>query len=238
MDAEDGTKTKRPFLLDVPGTDYNLYSKSEGYSVNDYLQMRWALWNEVRRILALPYIWMYFIIRGVRWGQGWRILGTPIIQRHHNSQIRIGDGLILRSWVTSNPVAPYHPVILSTRTREANISIGANCGITGGSIIAEKEVTLGDRVLIGANCLIIDTDFHPLDKESREKQPHKTTNLPVAIGDDVFIGAQVIILKGTTIGKGSIIGAGSVVTGEIPANVVAAGNPAVVIRHLDPSVKK
>ena len=206
--------------------------------MNDYLQMKWVLWNEVRRILALPYIWLYFVINRVRWGQGWRILGTPIIQRHNNSQICLGDRLILRSWVSSNPVAPNHPVFLSTRTKGADITIGDDCGITGGSIIAEKQITIGDRVLMGANCLIMDTDFHPLDKETRVKQPKSTPNLPVAIGDDVFIGAQVIILKGTTIGKESIIGAGSVVSGEIPANVVAAGNPAVVIRHLDPSVKK
>ena len=96
-----------------------------------------------------------------------------------------------------------------------------------------STLEIGDRVLVGGNCLITDTDFHPLDKNVRIQDPKNITSKPVSIGDDVFIGAQSIILKGTRIGDGSIIGAGSVVLGEIPANVVAAGNPAVIIRKLE-----
>lgn len=160
-------------------------------------------------------------------------MGTPIIQKCQGSKIRLGPGLVMRSWVTSNPVAPYHPVFLSTRSAGAEISIGDDFGITGGSIIANEQITIGDRVIVGGNCLIVDTDFHPLDKNIRILDPKKAASKPVTIGDDVFIGAQSIILKGTSIGPGSIIGAGSVVSGEIPANVVAAGNPAIIIRELE-----
>ena len=197
------------------------------------LKMKWTVWNELRRMLFLPYIRLYFLSRGIAWGDSWRILGAPIIQKYQGSKIMLGAGLVMRSWVTSNPVAPYHPVILSTRSDRAEIVIGEDFGITGGSIVAAERVEIGARVLVGGNCLVTDTDFHPLDKNVRIQDPKNITSKPVSIGDDVFIGAQSIILKGTRIGAGSIIGAGSVVVGEIPANVVAAGNPAVIIRKLE-----
>lgn len=201
--------------------------------MNKNLKMNWVVWNELRRFLLLPFLRTYFLMKGIPWESGWRIMGTPIIQKYRNSKIRFGCGLILRSWVSSNPVAPYHPVFISTRTETAEITIGDNCGITGGSIIAAERVMIGDRVLIGGNCLITDTDFHPLDKTNRFHDPKNITSSPVTIADDVFIGTQSILLKGTEIGAGSIIGAGSVVSGKIPPNVIAAGNPALVIRKLD-----
>lgn len=197
-----------------------------------YLKKRWVLWNELRRVLCKPAARLYFLLNGVPWGKEWRILGLPIIQRTSGSRIQIGDQLVLRSWVSSNPVAPYHRVFLSTRTPGAEIRIGDRCGITGGSIVAAETVEIGDRVLIGGNCLITDTDFHPLGKEGRKTEPQAGSSRPISIASDVFIGTQAIILKGTSIGEGSVIGAGSVVSGEVPANVIAAGNPAVVIRRL------
>ncbi len=201
--------------------------------MDEYLFKKWVIWNEIRRILALPFIQIQFLLKGIGWGRGWRILGSPIIQKARGSRIELGDRLVLRSWVTSNPVAPYHRVFISTRTPEAEILIGDGCGITGGSIIAVEKVVIGNRTLLGGNCLITDTDFHSLEKQKRQDQPQGITSQPVSIGSDVFVGARTIILKGSRIGEGSVIGAGSVVTGEIPANVIAAGNPAVVIRHLD-----
>ena len=194
--------------------------------------MKWTVWNELRRLLTLPYIRLYFMVRGISWNEQWRILGTPIIQKYQGSTIELGPGLVMRSWPASNPVAPFHPVLLSTRAAGAKIIIGESFGITGGSIIAAEQIMIGDRVLMGGNCLIADTDFHPLDKTARIQDPKQAASKPVSIGDDVFIGTQSIILKGTSIGSGTIIGAGSVVSGSIPANVVAAGNPAAIIREI------
>jgi acetyltransferase-like isoleucine patch superfamily enzyme len=195
-------------------------------------KMKWAVWNEVRRLFWLPLIRLYFLIMGVTWGRDWRVFGFPLIQKIPGSQIIVGDGVILRSWLSSNPVAPFHRIILSTRSEDATIQIGDEVGISGGSIIALDRIVIGNRVLIGSNCLIADTDFHPLSKDNRVKHPRTIKGSPITIGDDVFIGTRSIILKGTRIGEGSIIGAGSVVTGDIPPNVIAAGNPAVVIRRL------
>jgi len=201
--------------------------------VKEYSKMRWIIWNEIRRYLAIPYIRLKFLMSGIHWGNNWRVFGSPIIQKYKGSKIRIGDELVMRSWISSNPVAPNHPVFLSTRSLGAEILIGNEFGITGGSIIAQKRVIIGDRVIVGGNCLIADTDFHPLDKAVRKESPNLTFGMPITIGDDVFIGTNSIILKGTQIGGGSIIGAGSIVSGVIPANVVAAGNPAVVIRNIE-----
>jgi acetyltransferase-like isoleucine patch superfamily enzyme len=193
----------------------------------------WIIWNELRRLLVYPWIRFRFLLAGVPWGRKWRILGTPIIQRHRGSRIDIGDNLIMRSWITSNPIAPSHPVFFSTRAESAIIKIGDDFGITGGSIVAADRIDIGNRVMIGGNCIITDTDFHPLDKEIRIKTPQKSPGNPIKISDDVFIGMNVTILKGSTIGQGSIIGAGSVISGEIPSNVVVAGNPAKIIRNLE-----
>jgi acetyltransferase-like isoleucine patch superfamily enzyme len=200
--------------------------------VNNYLGKKWVMWNELRRFAIIPAAWIYFSLSSVSWGRGWRILGLPIIQKAAGSNIQLGDRLILRSWTNSNPVAPFHRVFISTRRPEAEIIIGDDCGITGGSIIAAERVEVGGRTLIGSNCLVTDTDFHPLDKDQRGFEADDSTSQPVKIGTDVFIGTQTIILKGSSIGMGSVIGAGSVVSGEIPANVIAAGNPAKIIREL------
>jgi acetyltransferase-like isoleucine patch superfamily enzyme len=82
--------------------------------------------------------------------------------------------------------------------------------------------------------MIFDTDFHPVEPLGRRYQTPDWENIsaPVLIGSDVFLGARSIVMKGVTIGSGSVIGAGSIVTKDIPANVVAAGNPAKVIRQI------
>ena len=91
------------------------------------------------------------------------------------------------------------------------------------SIVANKEVIIGNHVTVGANVKIGDRDDHPGLLNTEDESVH--------IEDDVFVGMNCIILKGVTIGKGSIIGAGSVVSKSIPAGVVAAGVPCKVIRQ-------
>lgn len=194
--------------------------------------MPWQATNELRRLLALPYIRLMFAVHGVAWGRRWRILGMPIIQRHRRSTITLGDGVTLRSWRFSNPLAPNHSVVLATRTAQARIQIGDDCGFTGGAIVAAERIQIGCRVLVGANCTITDTDFHPLEAAARQQDILAGAHRPVVIEDDVFIGMNCLILKGVTLGRGSVVGAGSVVTKDVPAGVIVAGNPARVIRPI------
>lgn len=196
------------------------------------LDMPWLAVTEIHRVLALPWIRFRFFLLGVPWGRRWRILGMPMIQRHRRSRIQIGEGAVLRSWKSSNPLVAFHPVVLSTRSASARISIGTNFGMTGGSIIAAELVEIGNSVLIGANVIIADTDFHPLNAEERQVFGKGGVVRPIMIEDNVYIGTNVIVLKGVRIGEGSVIGAGSVVSQDIPPNVVAAGNPARPLRSL------
>jgi acetyltransferase-like isoleucine patch superfamily enzyme len=122
-----------------------------------------------------------------------------------------------------------HPVILCTWEAGATLEIGEHFAMTGGSIVAAHKIHIGNRVTVGANCVISDTDFHPVRPDERQQSPQAGQSQPIIIEDDVFIGMNCLILKGVHIGKGSTIGAGSVVTRDIPPGVIAAGNPAKVL---------
>ena len=98
------------------------------------------------------------------------------------------------------------------------------------TIIDGGGVEIGDHVFIGPNVGIY-TASHPTDVRRREKGYEWA--LPVKIGDKVWIGGDVTILPGVTIGENTVIGAGSVVTKDIPANVVAAGNPCMIIKEAE-----
>jgi acetyltransferase-like isoleucine patch superfamily enzyme len=111
-----------------------------------------------------------------------------------------------------------------------NIEIGENfysnfnCTILDGA-----KVTFGDNVFIAPNCGFY-TAGHPLDVEQRNQGLEYA--YPITVGNNVWIGAQVAVMPGVTIGDNTVIGAGSVVTKDIPAGVVAAGNPCRVIREI------
>ena len=92
-----------------------------------------------------------------------------------------------------------------------------------------NTIEIGDNVLIAPN-VIICTASHPLDYRLRDQGLEYA--LPIRIGNSVWIGAGAIILPGVTIGDHAVIGAGAIVNRDIPANCVAVGNPARVIRTI------
>ncbi|MBR2443847.1 MAG: sugar O-acetyltransferase [Clostridia bacterium] len=102
----------------------------------------------------------------------------------------------------------------------------ANFNLT---LVDDAHIYIGSRVMIGPN-VVIATAGHPIDPELRVKNTQY--NVDVHIGDNAWIGAGCVILPGVTIGENSVIGAGSIVTKDIPANVVAVGNPCRVIREI------
>lgn len=192
----------------------------------------WKVINRVLSWVSFPWVRLVCLIAGIDWGKGWWFLGSPKILKHRASQMEFGDHLQLRSTLISNPLGPNHPVILCTWQAGARLVVGSHFGMTGGTICCADSITIGDHVTVGANTTIVDTDFHPLDPVDRKMHPAEAKTAPIVIEDGVFIGMNCLILKGVTIGKGSVIGAGSVVTKSIPPGVVAAGNPARVIRTL------
>lgn len=112
-----------------------------------------------------------------------------------------------------------------------NITIGedffANTGLV---ILDEATVTFGDHVFLGPNCGFY-TAGHPLDVERRNAGLQYS--LPIVVGDNVWMGGNVCVMPGVTIGSNTVIAAGSVVAHDIPAGVLAAGNPCRVIRVID-----
>ena len=116
-----------------------------------------------------------------------------------------------------------------------NIVAGDNFYMNVGCVILDgARVTFGDNVFVAPHCGFY-TAGHPLDHERRNAGLEYA--LPITIGNNVWIGAQVCVLPGMTIGDDSVIGAGSVVTKDIPAGVLAAGNPCRVIREISEADK-
>ena len=102
----------------------------------------------------------------------------------------------------------------------------ANFNLT---LVDDSHIYVGDYTMIAPN-VVIATAGHPILPELREKQYQY--NMPVHIGRNCWIGAGALIMPGVTIGDNTVIGAGSVVTKDIPANVVAVGNPCRVLREI------
>lgn len=179
----------------------------------------------------LPKIW--FKINKIIYGKKLYLGGWPFIFRFSSAEVKIGDMCNINSGFLSNLLGLYQRTIIVARGT-GKIQIGNHVGISGSTIYAREEINIGDHTLIGANCKIIDNDFHPIDPRKRiENDLTQLVTHPVKIGRNVFIGCNSIILKGTTIGDNCVVGAGSVVHGIFEDNTVIAGNPAKVIKRID-----
>jgi acetyltransferase-like isoleucine patch superfamily enzyme len=182
---------------------------------------------------------IFLRLNKVRFGKNLKLNGIPVIFSKSGDKLSIGKHVTINSSFLSNLVGMYQRTIIVTRTPEAEIKIGNHVGISGATIYARKKITIGDYTLIGGNTKIMDNDFHPINPDIRRKTPHDHMGIKeIEIGENVFIGCNCLILKGTKIGDNSVIGAGSVVSGEIPSNCVAAGNPARVVRNIERKVTK
>jgi UDP-3-O-[3-hydroxymyristoyl] glucosamine N-acyltransferase len=168
-------------------------------------------------------------LRGVKYGRNVRFYGLPVIIRIVQSRITIGKGCTFRSDFASNLVGINRKCIVTTLRKDSEVLIGENSGFSGTVIAAAGSIRIGSSVLCGANTTITDYDWHGLEPDKRN-QPADPK--PVVIEDNVWLGLNSVVLKGVTIGKNSVIGADSVVTRDIPANVIAAGNPCRVIKDI------
>ena len=186
--------------------------------------------------------WFKLIMRmtKVRYGKHLLLKGVPVIFNKKGATLEIGDNVTIKSSFLSNLVGLYSRTIIVTRAPGAVISIGNNVGISGATIYARKQITIGDNTCIGGNCKILDNDFHPLEAETRnrllqDKNGGDSDLVPskeIHIGKSCFIGCNSIILKGTVLGDGCVVGAGAVICGTFEENCVIAGNPAKVIGKL------
>jgi acetyltransferase-like isoleucine patch superfamily enzyme len=151
------------------------------------------------------------------------------------ARISIGDHLHMVSSPSRSAITLFSRCSL-TAYAGAEIHVGNRVGLNGTAITSKKRIAIGDGTMIAPNVIIVDSDFHAQwPAETRLTSSTAEWDREVVIGRNVWIGMNSIILKGSVVGDGAIIGAGSVVSGRIPANVVAAGNPARVLRELEPS---
>jgi acetyltransferase-like isoleucine patch superfamily enzyme len=119
------------------------------------------------------------------------------------------------------------------KTPEIIIGCGTFIG-SGCTFSSARQIRVGEKCLISAGVRVHDNDGHPLDPGRRNRNEPITQDeaVEVIIGNNVWIGAGAIILKGVTIGDDAVVGAMAVVTGDVPARAVLAGNPARVVKHM------
>lgn len=177
-----------------------------------------------------PFATLYMKAMGIKLGRKVKFAGLPVAVRTGDSVMEIGDGCVVNSAFLSNLAGLYQRTVLVARGG-GKLTIGCNTGMSGVTVYAKKEITIGNNCLIGANCKIFDGDFHPADPEERLKNPNAGKCAPVHIGNNVFIGCNSLVLKGVNIGNNSVISAGSLVVKDIPANCLAGGVPAKVLKE-------
>lgn len=176
-----------------------------------------------------PRDFIYCLVKRVKWQPSWRFYRLPFIRKGGcGSRIIIGRKFIANSELRRNSYGIIQRVAIRTIGQGAEIIIGDNVGVSSCSISAVRSIHIGNDVLIGSGAIISDSDAHPIDPQERLRGGGGKS-CPICIGDNVFIGARAIILKGVTIGEGSVIGAGAVVTKDIPPFSIAVGNPVRVI---------
>lgn len=163
--------------------------------------------------------------KGCLLGLGVIVNGLPYVRRKGSGRIELGDGVNINAARWGNWLGTPGAMILNAEDG-AVLKLGPRSGVSSSQLIANIGIEIGDDSLIGAGCLICDSDMHEVPLGSAKP----TRMAPIKIGSRVFIGARCIVLKGVTIGDGAVVGAGSVVVSDVPPGVLVAGNPATVVK--------
>jgi maltose O-acetyltransferase len=122
-------------------------------------------------------------------------------------------------------------ILIQARSPESRVSIGSGTTTSNNiSIVACSKISIGENCQIGDLVAIYDCDFHEINPETRNNSAGEI--IPVKIGNNVWLGSRVMVLKGVNIGDNSVIAAGSIVTKSIPPRCLAAGIPAKIIRYI------
>lgn len=171
--------------------------------------------------------------RGAEVAPDVRVVGRLHVRIERGGRLILSPGVSLLANRNINPLIGRPSCVLWAMTANSLLELGPRVGVSGACICAAERIQIGEGTILGADCLIVDNDFHlPGPDWSWLDRPAETAR-PVVIGRGCFIGARAVILKGVTIGDGAVIGAGAVVSSDVPAGHLAAGNPATV-RPLPP----
>lgn len=215
-------------------TRVNFFSRLKKYSFRYcLLRLFEMLYLSFMQYMSVLYFKIKCLIHGISYGKSLEVYGNVIVRGP--GKITIGNNvqLISSSW-RSSAASLGHNVRLRTffYGGDNKIIIEDGVGLNGTSITARsRTIRIGKNTMFAADCMILDSDFHvPWPPENRNKNPGYEYDQDVIIGSHVWVGARCIILKGVVIGDNAVIAAGSVVVKSIPANALAAGNPAKVIK--------
>lgn len=156
--------------------------------------------------------------------------------RRHQAVLLLGEGEIflgrcqLGFWPSPYFLNGY--IHIEARLPSAEVHIEDGVSINNNAVMIAEccRISIGKNTLIGTEFTVYDSNFHDLHPERRVSGTPETA--PVTIGENVFIGSRVTVLKGAVIGNNSVIASGAVVTGTIPENCIAAGVPAKVVGAL------
>jgi acetyltransferase-like isoleucine patch superfamily enzyme len=183
------------------------------------------------RIISTSFFYLKCKVYGIVIGRGSKVWGKVTFRKYPGSTISIDNNVYIISSPLRYSFNIYPLTKLQTLSKSAEIKIGKNVAFNSLTILARSTtISIGDGTLIGGNCQIFDTDGHQLwPADKRFNTPDFDGDRSVSIGKNVFVGLNVLIMKGVEIGDNSIIAAGSVVTRSIPKDCVAAGIPAKVI---------
>lgn len=182
-------------------------------------------------MIRFIYLYGFYFLRKIKDFGKVKYNGFTIVYAFNGSIIGIGKGTTFNSSPLSNLLGLYQRCIVVARYG-GRVCIGERCGISGSTIYSMDSVSIGNDVLIGGNCKIIDNDFHPLSTGDRgQRTEDRIGKRAIKVGNGCFIGANSILLKGTELGKNCVVGAGSVVCGKFPDNVILGGNPARIIKE-------
>jgi len=190
----------------------------------------------VRRIISLHqavmdrvYTWE-LRLQGVKLGRGAMAQGRARIQCLAGT-ISLGDGVILRSRDFGYHTQIAAPTKLMTDTPDARIEIGERSRLNGTTVHAKSQIKIGADCFLAAGTTIVDSHGHAMDAALRAAGK-RDRPAPISLGNRVWTGQGVIILKGVTIGDDVIIGAGSVVSTDLPPKTLCSGQPAQVLQEL------
>ena len=169
-------------------------------------------------------------INNLKLGENVKVFSKPTIDISNKGRVIIGNNVTLNSQNRGYHLNMHSSVKLFADKPQAEIVIGDNTRIHGTCIHAYKKIHIGNNCLIAANTQIMDNSGHALSFNAPANRIHSSSKTKsVLIEDDVWIGANCIILPGVTIGAGSVIAAGSVVTKSVPPLTLVGGNPARII---------
>ena len=194
-------------------------------SLNRIIRISNILFHKFYFFFVTQIVRMTWRLCGVKFGKNLRLSGWCQMVRFEGSNIKIGDNVHFNSSPFGNHIGLNRKCSITTETQDAELTIGDNCGFSSTNICCFNSIKIGRNVRVGANSVIMDSDFHNDDaRVGRAK--------PIQIDDNVWIGANVIVMKGVHIGENCLVGLNSVVTKDIPANSIAAGVPCKVIKSV------